>query len=507
MRPTRRRSLHGTPTESPPPPRHHSNSPPQNQLRASIGRRRRRPSISGESVASAGANSISFRVDDNDALSSSSSSSSNADSNNATMDVMDLRPSHHIMETASLASFASNISLDSVLASELFRVANSGTNTTVSDNDRQGVTGQIVGGSSLQQRDLPQHWVDTLGAYDEALFPVNDTGLWQDPILARRNATADQNDSEAAYRALIDIIRNNNAASVESSDGYDFHPGLSTTIPVTTSGIGRGSMTSVASHQSSGFWSAMDDLPDSDSVMNVSLGSNSSSGGSVVSESSSSSLTRKQRRSLYVKRCARAMVVLMTLATLSCTAIYYFIADENERSSIINALPFIGKKSSASSSQEQQTDAARDLYFEQQGKWDDDEYREERSTHDGTNMKLARQMREKHDKAWEDWNKKREAVLNGGGDGVEEEEVHRRTMWTDLEQAQRKERFVQARRDQRRAQRRKQAEANAAITDTEVRDATDRRRATVVKDVAEEEYLVKGYDYHYTGEEWQQQNP
>jgi hypothetical protein len=246
-------------------------------------------------------------------------------------------------------------------------------------------------------------------------------------------------------------------------------------------------MMSVAS-QSSGFWSAMGDLTENSSVI---------SADDDDTVSSSKKATRKrQLRQVYVRRCARAMVTLVVLATLSCTALY-FIVDETERGSIMASLPIIGK----SQEQQRQEDDVRDLYFEGGG-WDapdDDEYREERIQEQEGMYDPQVQDQDTIDNHRAIILCEQRAQRLGSHCQAHAEQIR-------LLQVQRgKEERVKARREQRRAQRLRERALRTGINNnnngaaTDVGDAQD----NIAVRRLQGEGTGDGYDY-YAGEEWQQ---
>ena len=495
-------------------------SPPQDRSdrSGSTANPRRRPSIGGESV-----NSISFIPDKDeehdDSYSSEESEEEDTDSGMADVDVMDLRPSQ--------GATWDELSMDSELASGLFQVSGVNVNSPNESTGKstKGSSGHVHGrGSGMPLgTDLPTHWnaASTPGVMSEAeaaaaarraatrarranvassgdlnaSFATAAPGgrltgsrRWSD--LGPLGSSLVLGESEQAYRALMSLMGqspgNSGTSGAQQQQQQEqqqvdtFHPGLSSTFP-TSSGGGRSSMMSVAS-QSSGFWSAMGDWTETSSVI---------SADDDDTVSSSKKKTRKrQLRQVYVRRCARAMVTLVVLATLSCTALY-FIVDETERSSIMASLPIIGK-----SQAQQQEEDVRDLYFEGGG-WDapdDDEYREER-------------IREQDEGIYDPQVQDQDTVDNhramilcqqraqrlGSNCQVHAEQIR-------LLQAKRgKEERVKARREQRRAQRLRERE-RALSTGTRIGDAEDAARR-----LQGEGTTGGGYDY-YAGEEWQQQH-
>lgn len=170
-------------------------------------------------------------------------------------------------------------------------------------------------------------------------------------------------ESEQAYRALMSLMRSNNGANSDDSSNNEeddnFKPGASFASAATGT---------------SGFWSAIAPLPNADDYSESSSSGSKSTTRSNLSESSPLTFKRRQRRQLYARRCACAMVGFVALMTLSGSVIY-LVADEEE-GSIFEALHdnfwgrFTGNKKLSSEEQEEENnieEAARDLIVQNQG--------------------------------------------------------------------------------------------------------------------------------------------
>jgi len=466
----------------------------------------RRPSISDKSI-----NSITFLPDKNE--SDSYSDESNGSTNSDDMEVMDLRPQQGAgssWENSSMVSF-SEFSMDSELASGLFQAQG-----YLSDGSKGKVHTQ--GNNRLPT----EHWVAAThtahGTLNEsqaqaaaaraaarargvntdvgASFATSTGSGGSAGRLTGRRWTEGGNDleggggnalgeSEQAYRALMSLMGHNQPTSPSplgsSVNTSDFHPGLANFTPGTTASGGRGSMMSVAS-QSSGFWSAMGDLTaDNSSVC------------TDVSDETSLVMKKKRQvqRSIYIKRCARAMMILVVLSLVSCTAIY-FIAGDGDM-----VLPFGLSnrfKSSSSSSQEamphlvqDDRDLVQDITDPQDAQQQQDpsmmiEPQDDTDTTNPlqgmTSQEIERYQRENRP-------------------GIKYGEEHKREL-KERNMKLRAER-IKKRKEQRIGKRRKAAEVKAAKTDNA------NRRAMVEGSRQDDQGggpQVDGYDY-FAGDEWQ----
>jgi len=465
----------------------------------------RRPSISDKSI-----NSITFLPDKNE--SDSYSDESNGSTNSDDMEVMDLRPQGQASswENSSMVSF-SEFSMDSELASGLFQAQG-----YLSDGSKGKV--HTRSGNRLPT----EHWVAAThtahGTLNEsqaqaaaaraaarargvntdvnmASFATSTGSGGSAGRLTGRRWTEGGNDveggggnalgeSEQAYRALMSLMGHNQPTSPSplgsSVNTSDFHPGLTNFTPGTTASGGRGSMMSVAS-QSSGFWSAMGDLTaDNSSVC------------TDVSDETSLALKKKRQlqRSIYIKRCARAMMILVVLSLVSCTAIY-FIAGDGDM-----VLPFglSNRFKSSSSSQEAMPHLVqddRDLIFEPQ----DTDPQDAQQQHDYSSNSFIDPQDTNPFQGMT--SQEVERYQRENRPGIKYGEEHKREL-KERNMKLRAER-IKKRKEQRIGKRRKAAEVKAAKTDNA------NRRAMVEGSPQDDQGggpQVDGYDY-YAGDEWQ----
>lgn len=275
--------------------------------------------------------------------------------------IMDLRPSDmsavHRMETSSLVSFSSNISMDSELASGLFQVATYGDTTIGGNNDNSNnnlTVGSLsdpgflpvgynlhqeqsqAGGGGLRRSsaadvgeaikgDLPKHWEDASAGYTTS-----------------QQHHHNDDDKEQAYRALMSLMQ----TDVDNTGGDD---SPDTTAGGTAGGNNnntslkrRGSHGSGGSAETgrSGFWSALGPhLPYYGGGNGDDDSSNSSSGNSKDSESSPLTRERKRRRRLYLRQCARAMAVFAILAALSGSIVFLIVEEDPSSNMLGDVLP------------------------------------------------------------------------------------------------------------------------------------------------------------------------
>lgn len=214
-------------------------------------------------------NSIRFRRDDPESFVDDGSSSS---SSGDFIEVINLR------SMPSTSDFSININAQ--LASRLFPTSNS------SPGDGLG-----VGGASLQ-RDLPDHW--------QASSSTAMAGMPGDPV----------DESEEAYHALKSLVQGGRNGD---DDGEQTCSRAANANKI--SGSGSHSSSSGTSG-SSKLWDRLEST-------------GSSTRNNVLSQSSSnaenSSMTsRRQKRKSYVRRCANSVVVVVALAALSMSGIYFF---------------------------------------------------------------------------------------------------------------------------------------------------------------------------------------
>ena len=355
-----------------------SPSPPSRPARGDRPRRR----ATCDSIASVTSrNSLRFDIVDSDADEEDDDvwdTADNPDGDNSltNMEVMDLRPSsrsddvQRMLETSSLVSFSSNISIDSELASGLFQVASNTERDRVHLKTEQGISevGEALKG------DLPRHW-EAVGAGYAAGgngLDVSTTGGDEEMGQQRRPSimstlTMDNplGESEQAYRALMSLMKsdpyeNNDesgedngkaatreqlvaigeggeggTASRKSSGGS----GLGGLVSVGFGGSGDGSgrvqkrrgsnySDNSAESRRSGFWSAIGTLTGNHSD-DESYSHDGSDSSSAYTESSPLTHARRKRRRLYVRHCARAMVVFVALAALSGSLVYFVPEEDN----------------------------------------------------------------------------------------------------------------------------------------------------------------------------------
>ena len=476
---------------------------PRNKSPSSCGPTRR-PSISEKSV-----NSITFLPDKDGSDSYSSEDGSQDDYSQDGMEVMDLRPS------SSIVSF-SEFSMDEELASGLFPTSG-------------GAGGALASGRSSSDL-LPIHWNAASSSANSSSGKANDGftesqaqaaairasmrarehggggdgGVIVDTtdaessggrLTGRRWSSQGGEEGEEAFRALMSLMghpfggRHSSASQASpntrggdsaagdrsgrggdgrsSSPSYNFHPGLANFHNTSSGGGGgggRASMMSVAS-ASSGYWSAMGDLTADD-------GSNSEASTQVSENTSLGKRKRKHElRQLYVRRCARAMVTVVALAALSCTALYFITNDGGQ--SFRDSIPFFGNTLDSASH-------TRDL--ERGGSQDDARLPSLSIGSDEVNMEIGNDS------------------INAGakaGRGIEGETQEDRETRLQLREERKK-----ARQEQRIAARQKQAEIENAISGAQARAAADNAANNRRASIAGQE---EGYDY-YAGQEWAQQD-
>mmetsp|Transcript_40455 Transcript_40455/g.84650 ORF Transcript_40455/g.84650 Transcript_40455/m.84650 type:complete len:331 (-) Transcript_40455:771-1763(-) len=213
-------------------------------------------------------NSICFRRDDSESFVDDGSSSSGGNF----IEVINLR------SMPSPSDFS--ISINDQLASRLFPTSNN------SSDDGLG-----LGGAPLQ-RDLPDHW--------QASSSTATAGVPSGPV----------DESEEAYHAIKSLVEGGRNADDCGEQT------MSRAINANKSS-GSGSLSSSSGTSgSSKLWDRLESI-------------GSSTHNNVLSQSSSNAesspmTSRRQKRKLYVRRCANSVIVVVALAALSMSGIYFF---------------------------------------------------------------------------------------------------------------------------------------------------------------------------------------
>jgi len=236
-------------------------------------------------------NSIGFRHVDAEDSDYSGSSGSEADiarlraSQQEGMEVMDLRPNR-----GSMFRLSSTDTVDSDLAREMFRAA-------IDASERAALDASEKSGDKR----IGDLLLDDRGGR----APYNRT----------------DSETEQAYRALMRMMRSNIDDSDTLTAAGNNNNGRS---------IRRGSAVSVANSAATDFWSALGPRREGDDGME---GGDDGSSYSELSESSPLSEKKRMlllKRKMYVRRCAKAMVMFLALAALSLT-VGYFAIEEGDR--------------------------------------------------------------------------------------------------------------------------------------------------------------------------------
>jgi len=214
-------------------------------------------------------NSIRFRRDDPESFVDDGSSSSGGNF----IEVINLR------SMPSPSDFSINI--NDQLASRLFPTSNS------SSSDGLG-----VGGASLQ-RDLPDHWQASSSTLATA-------GVLDDPV----------DESEEAYNASKSLVQGGRNGD---DDGEQTRSRAANGNKIS----GSGSLSSSSGTSgSSKLWDRMESIGSTTRNNVLSQSSSNAESSSVTS--------RRQKRKLYVRLCANSVVVVVALAALSMSGIYFF---------------------------------------------------------------------------------------------------------------------------------------------------------------------------------------
>jgi len=229
--------------------------------------------------------SIVFRSEDPDFLSSDDDGSGQYPS----LEVMDLRPSAdpnvHRMDTCSLVSFSSRVSVNSAMASGGYR-----------NSDWEL---QAAGGNALRERsmnpgnlildNLPNHWDQAFDG-EEIDFVGRRSGLVGSSGEGGGGNEVDPlGKSELAYNTLLTLLRRDSSHAQGDNDG---NGNRTFKRRMSSDSVDTGM---------SGIWSAMARIPGE-------TDSHSESSGSATSSKSSESMKDKRRRRHYARLCARAMV-------------------------------------------------------------------------------------------------------------------------------------------------------------------------------------------------------
>lgn len=255
--------------------------------------------------------SIEFRSEDPDYLSSDDDGSGQYPS----LEVMDLRPSAdpnvHRMDTCSLVSFSSRVSVNSAMVSDLYEVASGGYRN--SDWELQAAGGNALERSmdpgNLILDNLPNHWDQAFDGEESDFVGRRSELVGSSGEGGGGNEVDPLGESELAYNTLLTLLRRDSSHAQGDNDGN----GNKTFKR-------RMSLDSVETGMS-GIWSAMARIPGE-------TDSHSESSGSATSSKSSESMKDKRRRRHYARLCARAMVGVMALAAIS-GSVLYIVEDEN----------------------------------------------------------------------------------------------------------------------------------------------------------------------------------